>query len=173
MLVEGLNVQITVGLNKLEEIRQEEIVIQQREKEIEIRISRTQLIWSSHLHFLGRHGTTHHHLWSTVIKTAQQSLRRLDEIALKPDPLTQVEYLELLIESEKMEAKPGWKQRVKYLDVAKRHAEMLSKVKDKRETQKLRKQLSRDVDISEEQTRDSLEKLSLGQDKWYSRFKFW
>ena len=35
MLVEGLNVQITVGLNKLEEIRQEEIVIQQREKEIE------------------------------------------------------------------------------------------------------------------------------------------
>lgn len=109
----------------------------------------------------------------TVIKRAQQSLRRLDEIALKLNPLTQVEYLELLIESEKMEAKPGWKQRLKYLDVAKRHAEMLSKVKDKRETQKLRKQLSRDVDISEEQTRDSLEKLSLGQDKWYSRFKFW
>lgn len=35
VLVEGLNVQITVGLNKLEEIRQEEIVIQQREKVIE------------------------------------------------------------------------------------------------------------------------------------------
>ena len=51
MLVEGLNVQITVGLNKLEEIRQEEIVIQQREKEIETRISRTQLIWSSHFTF--------------------------------------------------------------------------------------------------------------------------
>ena len=108
-----------------------------------------------------------------MIKTAQQSLRRLDEIALKPDPSTQVEYLKLLIESEKMEAKPGWKQRVKYLNVAKFHAEILSKVKDKRETQKLIKQLSRDVDISEEQTRDSLEKLSLGQDKWYSRFKFW
>ena len=86
----------------------------------------------------------------TVIKRAQQSLRRLDEIALKLNPLTQVEYLELFIESEKMEAKPGWKQCLKYLDVAKRHAEMLSKVKDKRETQKLRKQLSRDVDISEE-----------------------
>lgn len=51
VLVEGLNVQITVGLNKLEEIRQEEIVIQQREKEIETRISRTQLIWSSHFTF--------------------------------------------------------------------------------------------------------------------------
>ena len=35
VLVEGLNAQITVGLNKLEEIRQEEIVIQQREKVIE------------------------------------------------------------------------------------------------------------------------------------------
>ena len=265
MLVEGLNVQITVGLNKLEEIRQEEIVIQQREKEIETNKDFTYTVdmvkpFYTSLEGTGRHTTTcgpchktcHNNcmiiddsnkfycwamnadgrcricprncLWSehknvpylinyhtvtetrtaedlkkkyhkavkekatseqmmraieeslqkvhvevlTMIKRAQQSLRRLDEIALKPNPLTQVEYLELLIESEKMEAKPGWKQRVKYLDVAKGHTEMLS-----RETQKLRKQLSRDVDISEEQTRDSLEKLSLGQDKWYSRFKFW
>ena len=109
----------------------------------------------------------------TVIKRAQQSLRRLDEIALKPNPLTQVEYLELLIESEKMEAKPGWKQRAKYLDVAKGHAEMLAIVKDEQETRKLIRQLSRDVEVSKEQTRNSLEKLSLGQDKWYSRFKFW
>ena len=270
VLVEGLNVQITVGLNKLEEIRQEEIVIQQREKEIETNKDFTYTVdmvkpFYTSLEGTGRHTTTcgpchktcHNNcmiiddsnkfycwamntdgrcricprncLWSehknvpylinyhtvtetrtaedlkkkyhkavkekatseqmmraieeslqkvhvevlTMIKRAQQSLRRLDEIALKPNPLTQVEYLELLIESEKMEAKPGWKQRVKYLNVAKFHAEILSKVKDKRETQKLIKQLSRDVDISEEQTRDSLEKLSLGQDKWYSRFKFW
>ena len=43
----------------------------------------------------------------TMIKKAQQSLRRLDEIALKPNPLTQVDYLEILIESEKAEAKSG------------------------------------------------------------------
>lgn len=42
-----------------------------------------------------------------MIKKAQQSLRRLDEIALKPNPLTQVDYLEILIESEKAEAKSG------------------------------------------------------------------
>ena len=35
VLIEGLNGQITLGLNKLEEMRQEEIVLQQREKEIE------------------------------------------------------------------------------------------------------------------------------------------
>ena len=35
VLIEGLNVQIMLGLNKLEEMRQEEIVLQQREMEIE------------------------------------------------------------------------------------------------------------------------------------------
>ncbi|PFX22219.1 Stonustoxin subunit alpha [Stylophora pistillata] len=66
----------------------------------------------------------------TMIYQAQQSLYRLDEIALKPNPLTQVQYLELLIESEKNEAKPGWRQRVEYYEEAKRQAEILSKVKD-------------------------------------------
>ena len=83
----------------------------------------------------------------TMIKKAQQSLRRLDDIALKPIPSTQVDYLEMLIESEKREAKSGWKQRVKYLEVAKGHAETLSKVKDEKESQNLIKKLSRDVDV--------------------------
>ena len=110
----------------------------------------------------------------TMIKKAQQSLRRLDEIALKPNPLTQVDYLEILIESEKAEAKSGWKQRVKYLEVAKGHAETLSKVKDEKESQNLIKKLSRDVDVQEEEkARDAMEKLSLSGDKWYRRFKFW
>ena len=91
----------------------------------------------------------------TMVVKAQQSLRRLDEIALKPNPLTQIEYLELLIESEKNEAKEGWKQRVQYYEEAKRQAEMLAKVKD--------------VNAAEKQIK---EKASSG-DKWYSRFKFW
>ena len=91
----------------------------------------------------------------TMIVKAQQSLRRLDEIALKPNPLTQIEYLELLIESEKNEAKAGWKQRVEYYEEAKRQAQILSKVKDVKAAQKKIK-----------------EKASSGE-KWYSRFKFW
>ena len=86
---------------------------------------------------------------------AQQSLRRLDEIALRPNPLTRTEYLELLIESEKNEAKQGWKGRVQYYEEAKRQAEILSKAKDPKAAEKLIK-----------------EATSKGY-KWYSRFMFW
>ena len=63
MLVEGLNVQITVGLNKLEEIRQEEIVIQQREKVIETNKDFTYTVdmvkpFYISLEGTGRHTTT-------------------------------------------------------------------------------------------------------------------
>ena len=271
VLIEGLNEQIMLGLNKLEEMRQEEIVLQQREMEIETNKDFTYTVdvtkpMHTSLEGTGQHTTTYepchttchtycmiiddamksycwamdevgncrvcprHCSWSdhrnlpylieyvtmtetrtfedlkkkyhmavqqkatreqmmkaieeslqdvhvqvlNMIKRAQQSLRRLDEIAFKPNPLTQVEYLELLTESEKREAKPGWKQRRQYLEVAKSHAEILFKVKDEKESQKLVQTLSRDGDTSEERkTRESLEKLSLGGGNWYYRFKFW
>lgn len=273
VLMEGLNVQITVGLNKLEEMRQEEIVLQQREKEIETNKDFTYTVDITKPSYINLEGTGQHTTtcgpchatchtnckvvddarkrkcsamdkkgfcricprkcnWSehrnlpylieyvtkpekrtsedlkkkyrravqqkatseqmmksiedslqevhvqvyTTIKSAQQCLRRLDEIALKPNPLTQVEYLELLIESEKRECKSGWKQRLKYIEEAKSQAEILSKVKDEKESQKLMQTLSRAGDASEERkTRKSLEKLSLGArgGNWYTRFKFW
>lgn len=43
---------------------------------------------------------------------AHQSPRHLDKIVLKPNPLTQREYLKLLTEFEKSEAKPRWKKRI-------------------------------------------------------------
>ena len=43
----------------------------------------------------------------------KQCLQRLDEIALKPNPLTEVQYIELLIETEKRECRPGFQDRVK------------------------------------------------------------
>ena len=91
----------------------------------------------------------------SMINQAQQSLHRLDEIALKPNPLSQVQYLELLIESEKNEAKPGWKQRIQYFEEAKRHAIILSRVKDAKEAQKM---IQGNVPSGE---------------AWYSRFKYW
>ena len=45
----------------------------------------------------------------------QRGLKKLSEIALKKDPLQQVDYLNLLIESEKSQAKPGWQDRIKSL----------------------------------------------------------
>ena len=114
----------------------------------------------------------------TMIKQAQHSVRRLDEIALKPNPLTEVEYIEVLIESEKRGAKPGYQQRINYYEEAKRQAEMLSRVKDEDESQKLMQKLSRKgMNISHyEEATMGLAKISLHQDtsqKWYSRFKFW
>lgn len=40
---------------------------------------------------------------------------RLAEIALRPDPLSTVEYLDLMIQSEEMEKKPGYDKRIKML----------------------------------------------------------
>lgn len=65
-----------------------------------------------------------------MIRQVQHSLRRLEEIALKPNPLSEVEYIDLLIESEKQEAQPGWKQRVQYYEKVREEAHLLSKVKD-------------------------------------------
>lgn len=109
------------------------------------------------------------------IRQAQKSVRRLNEIALKPKLLTEEEYIELLIESEKRAASPGWAQRVKYYEVAKRHAQLLSKTKDEDESEKLVRRLSRQVSDISEEARKTLKNVSLDDDDsdaWYSRFKF-
>ncbi|CAF1353371.1 unnamed protein product [Adineta steineri] len=60
-----------------------------------------------------------------MIDRARQALERLDQIALKPNPLTIVNYIEIMIESETQEAKPGWMQRIEHLREAKTKAEMM------------------------------------------------
>lgn len=51
----------------------------------------------------------------SFVAEMQRGLKKLSEIALKKDPLQQVDYLDLLIEFEKSQAKPGWQDRVKSL----------------------------------------------------------
>ena len=60
-----------------------------------------------------------------MIGTIKQSLSRLDEIALKPNPLTEVQYIELLIQSEKDKAKPGREQLVEYYKEMKQQVQLL------------------------------------------------
>ena len=43
-----------------------------------------------------------------VVKKVHKSLAKLDEIALRKSPLTEVEYLQLQIESEKSKVEPAW-----------------------------------------------------------------
>ena len=65
-----------------------------------------------------------------LICEAQQILARLDEIALKPNPLNEVDYIDLLIESEKQQCKPGYMKRLEYLQEARKHAEVIHQVKE-------------------------------------------
>uniref|UniRef100_A0A0E9XXZ0 Uncharacterized protein n=1 Tax=Anguilla anguilla TaxID=7936 RepID=A0A0E9XXZ0_ANGAN len=57
-----------------------------------------------------------------------KSLSRLQEIALRPDPLSTPGYIELLIESEKQECKPGYKKRLAELENVLEGAVIVNKV---------------------------------------------
>ena len=61
---------------------------------------------------------------------AQQILKRLDEIALRPNPLSEVEYIDLLIQSEEDQAKSGYRKRIQCLQKVRKEAALLLKMKD-------------------------------------------
>ena len=63
-----------------------------------------------------------------MIGQVRESTKRLGEIALKPNPLTEVEYVDLLIESEKQEAKAGYQARIKYFQDVRKRAQLATGV---------------------------------------------
>ena len=60
------------------------------------------------------------------IQQVRQCVARLGEIALKPNPLTDVEYIGLLIESERKEKSPQFNKRIRYLNELKERAELMA-----------------------------------------------
>lgn len=62
------------------------------------------------------------------IEEARQCIKCLSEIALKPNPLTETEYIDLLIESEKQEKKAGFQDCVKSFMKMREHAVLMSKM---------------------------------------------
>ncbi|XP_038077139.1 uncharacterized protein LOC119744987 [Patiria miniata] len=65
-----------------------------------------------------------------LVSDTRKSIMRLEEIALKPNPLSTPEYVDVLIESEKRSHVPGWQTRVNVLQELRKEAEILDKVKD-------------------------------------------
>ncbi|KAK0137269.1 Stonustoxin subunit alpha [Merluccius polli] len=63
-----------------------------------------------------------------LMEEAATCLNTLKEIALKPNPLSTPEYIDLLIEGEKSEATPGYQERIKKLQDIKEKAETMEKV---------------------------------------------
>ncbi|XP_078534867.1 uncharacterized protein LOC144821556 [Lissotriton helveticus] len=65
---------------------------------------------------------------SDLIDALSKCLQRLEEIALKPNPLSTPEYIDLLILSEKEEAKPGFMERIQSLKAMRERAVLITKV---------------------------------------------
>ncbi|XP_029971073.1 uncharacterized protein LOC115405597 [Salarias fasciatus] len=63
-----------------------------------------------------------------LMSESAKCLNRLKEIALKPNPLSTPEYIDMLIEGEKSEGKPGFKERINALTSMKEKAEFMTKV---------------------------------------------
>uniref|UniRef100_A0A8C4TPL9 AIG1-type G domain-containing protein n=1 Tax=Erpetoichthys calabaricus TaxID=27687 RepID=A0A8C4TPL9_ERPCA len=86
-----------------------------------------------------------------LIKESHESIKRLEEIALRPNPLSTPEYIELLIQAEEQEAKPGWMERVKSLQEVKEQAVIIEKV---RRNEKLLPNEQKKYDDQEERMED-------------------
>lgn len=87
-----------------------------------------------------------------MIRQIKDNLKRLDEIALRPNPLNEVEFIELLIQSEKDQSKDGWQQRVQCYEEMKKQAVVL-----------------RTVTTDEEVT----QLMQKGSERWWEKLKFW
>ncbi|XP_053186856.1 uncharacterized protein LOC128369805 [Scomber japonicus] len=80
--------------------------------------------------FIEKLKAQYYHAQAEVVKLMERStkcLNRLKEIALRPHPLSTPEYIDMLIEGEKSEAKLGWKKRVQALMDMRGKAEIMAK----------------------------------------------
>lgn len=64
-----------------------------------------------------------------MVDQARRSLMRLDEIALKPNPLSEVDYIDQMIASEEQQAFAGWKNRVQGYKLLRKKATLMRKIK--------------------------------------------
>ena len=59
---------------------------------------------------------------SSMMKKMNRCRERLNEIALSPDPMSSVEYIDLMIETETMEKQSGYSKRIEMLEEIKKRA---------------------------------------------------
>ncbi|KAL1279465.1 hypothetical protein QQF64_026138 [Cirrhinus molitorella] len=136
--VQGLQPQINAGLTKLDEIKKKKAALKEHKAEMdankdfeyEFEVSVPKQVMSDEK-ILEELEKEHHSLQDNVAKlitTSQKSLHRLREIALKPNPLSTPDYIDLMIEFEKQEAKPGCQGRIQSLMELKEKVEIINKV---------------------------------------------
>ena len=64
----------------------------------------------------------------SLLEEIRFSIHRLDKIAWRPNTLSDIEYIDLLVESEKREHKPGWKERIHQYEQIRKEAQVLKKI---------------------------------------------
>ena len=65
-----------------------------------------------------------------IIQQAKQCKQRLNEIALKPGKLSEVDYIDLLILTEKIEKRDGYLERIEALQELRKAAEILTQLSE-------------------------------------------
>ncbi|XP_067462960.1 uncharacterized protein [Thunnus thynnus] len=86
----------------------------------------------------------------TLMDQSSQCITRLQEIALRPNPLTTPEYIDMLIEGEKSEAKEGYQARIQSLEAMKDRAKIISKVAKRDKLAKTEEELSEEKQKKQE-----------------------
>lgn len=81
-------------------------------------------------------------LMLSLMDQSANCITRLQEIALRPNPLTAPDYIDMLIQGEEAEAKEGYKPRIKSLEEMKEKAKLMSQVSRRDELTKTDEQLS-------------------------------
>lgn len=67
---------------------------------------------------------------TAMLQDARKYVNELEEKALRKNPLSNVEYIDLLIKSEELDKKYGWQERIHLYMKIRRHAELLEKSTD-------------------------------------------
>ncbi|XP_032903417.1 uncharacterized protein LOC116989971 [Amblyraja radiata] len=100
-----------------------------------------------------------------LIQELSQGIRRLEEIALRPNPLSTQAYIDLLIQAEKNEAKPGFIERIQALTALKKPAEFREKIANK---EKLLPVYSNEGAAGGKSTGENLKKKMSNMKDWFS-----
>ena len=63
-----------------------------------------------------------------IVRKVKENINRLGEIALRPNPLTTTNYVDMLIETEKQTAKEGFEKRIKHLEEIRQQAVLIEQI---------------------------------------------
>ncbi|CAJ1440388.1 unnamed protein product [Effrenium voratum] len=105
-----------------------------------------------------------HKLLADLLVRTKKCKERLAEIAMRPSVLPSEEYIQIMIENEKSNQKPGWQNRVPVLEKLKKNSALLKNAEDPQFTERLLKDFRED-----EKTKVAVSTVTT----WFSKQSWW